>query len=468
MAKSNLKSVISILLILIDLSVKTVFAIHHGSASISPRELNSTRTNGNFRQEYPSPTRIRTSPRPVKPARLPSSVNRLITATTDNTTSTPTVSTTTIGSRGTDNSNLIAKPTLLGVTSTNHTDITPSATSSNADGEDELLCLLKLYTDIVVEDKVTNIGHIDIDNNRLIFLIPLIIIYWHHRHPRDMIPFNDLEILLKELGDEARVHRRILNHMILRVDECYLDSSGRLTIAFEDDNPSAILLYNKRRQEQQARAAEALRVLDAWLSDRNANNQAPDYDKLREDIQKNPKLYTSLSLRRSSAREIRHWFESFLNLNYSNRLKHKDRPTTTTAEQIRLVNATTEISETTSVGYRETKNSESITTANVTEGVVHYDTTTIKPSFDIDPERSNVTDATSTTLETEVPFIIDTIKDQRNVAQMIRNSSHTDTTNGRPLQLSLLNSSQNNEFFDLVSSILMEMDTINNSTNLSL
>lgn len=471
MAIINPKPLISVLLVLINVSVISVSAgqpVWLASSVAREPDNQPSRANVNFRQEYPSPTRLRTTPRPVKPAKLQSSGNRSIATTT--TTVAPIASTTTIRSSGATSNESNTKPILIGLSS-NFTEVTTSPANGENNGEDELLCLLKLYTDIALEDKVTNIGHVDIDNNRLIFLIPLIIIYWHHRHPHDPMPYYDLEILLKELGDEARVHRRVLNKMILRIDECYIDSAGKLTIAIEDDSPKAIFLHNKRRQEQQARAAEALRVLDGWLSNRasNDNYQGPNYDKLRSDIQKNPNLYTSLSLRRSSAREIRHWFESFLNLNTSNRPKHKDRPTNTTAPV-----ATTTTTTMTTLGPNRLVVSTTIAPSTTTVSLGSNDqnfTTTSRTNEEVSEGAvSSFSNASvsATLAALERPAILDTINDHKNVPQVIPDSSQIDLSDGRHTQLSLLNASQNNEFFDLVSSILMEMDTINNSTNLSI
>lgn len=334
-------------------------------------------------------------------------------------------------------------------------DYMNSTSVPDATGEEELLCLLKLYTDIVVEDKVTQIGHIDVDNNRLIFLIPLIIIYWHHRHPHEVLPFGDLESLLQELGDEARVHRRVLNKMVLRIDQCYFDSPI-------EDQPG-VIKATKRRQEEQVRAAQALRVLEGWLADGSSgvSQSSLSHDRFSPPTnQSNPSaanLYSSLSLRRSSAREIRQWFESFLSLNSS---RHKDKNRTTTISPIQV--------ETTTVTTSLDNNNNSQSVNIHATGELDNFKTDQNTHSEIPLENSNSEkNLSSLTQDSNTDKIINNSSLTTN-GQSDKNQVVANISDGRLSEFSLLNTSQNNEFFDLVSSILMEMDTINNSTSIVL
>lgn len=405
---------------------------------VSQKNVNSSRSFGNIRPENlftPKPKTVRPfKPRPQVPP------NKLAIQ----------VVTTTTGSLPNPTTNdVITEPPVLGIMP--EQEDSNSTSGQKETGEEELLCLLKLYTDIVVEQKVTQIGHIDVDNNRLIFLIPLIIIYWHHRHPHDILPFSDLEVLLQELGDEARVHRRVLNKMVLRIDQCY--ASLATGDPFEDQ--PGVIMATRRRQEEQLRAAQALKVIDSWLSDGHSIRLASstqDRTGLATN-QTNPlmaDLYSSLSLRRSSAREIRHWFESFLSLNSTNsRSKHKDKTGTTTLKPTQV--------ETTTALHEENNQTKSSAAGEVAE--LNKDVQSTRSEFPLG--NTNAPDNLST--HKQEPNI------DSNVTGQIENRTQTQNLyDGRLSELSLLNASQNNEFFDLVASILMEMDTINNSTVMSL
>lgn len=166
---------------------------------------------------------------------------------------------------------------------------------STAEDEDaELLCILKLYMDSFV-----NVSKIDM-NDRLIFLVPLIIIYWRHRHPNTPLPFQDIDNLLREVGNEALLYRVILSEVSSKVEQRCIDL-----------RPST---HDSSRQPGLMRSFEALKILRNWIDD------------YKDDID----LSQTISGRQSGIREIRRsWWENLIN---SARLVNRVTPNNNVAD----------------------------------------------------------------------------------------------------------------------------------------
>lgn len=173
---------------------------------------------------------------------------------------------------------------------------------SQHDHEQELLCLVKLYVDSFVEHSVSHLGYVDM-NDRLIFLVPLIIIYWRSRHPTESVPFREIDGLLREIGDEATAHRQILHELIRKVNE-------------QDHCYRKIVQSNFQNQRDQTKSAETMRIFKSWLGnpDSVVNSLSNfDFDLLNS---------------QSEAREMRLWFHTLAAVSgqplaTSRQLRHK-------------------------------------------------------------------------------------------------------------------------------------------------
>lgn len=149
----------------------------------------------------------------------------------------------------------------------------------------ELLCLVNLYMSSYVSlDKEVDM------NDRLVFFVPLIIIYWHHRRPHTPFPYSELDGMLRDIGQEGRVHRLVLQDLTKRMEanECKQPGLAANASRFVDESVSSA-----RDQGEQANALKALQLLKAWLDleDRRADEMA------------------DLTARQSGqARQLMHWF----------------------------------------------------------------------------------------------------------------------------------------------------------------
>jgi len=164
---------------------------------------------------------------------------------------------------------------------------------SPLDDNQQLLCVIKLYFDALINDRIQRNDQVDL-NDRLAFFIPLIIIYWTHRHPREPLPYTEIDSLLEEVGEEAEFHRRVMADVMKTADrQCARNASTR-----------------PDRSRDHRRAIEALRILREWLDDSQKfeSGESP-----------------GISSRQSGAREIRHWFESLINLNKKAATSSMDR-----------------------------------------------------------------------------------------------------------------------------------------------
>lgn len=110
--------------------------------------------------------------------------------------------------------------------------------------QDEMLCQLQLYQSLLLQTSRGPRTSIDLQDDRLIFLIPLIIIYWHHRHPHQMIPLESIQLMLPRLSEsENSVQMLLLKRMIFEINSrggrCYNDIGKQAFVNLEDSKGKA-------------------------------------------------------------------------------------------------------------------------------------------------------------------------------------------------------------------------------------
>ena len=130
-----------------------------------------------------------------------------------------------------------------------------NSTAQVATSDEETLCLVRLYVDTLVREH-SAVGRVDL-NDRLLFLVPLIIIYWRYRHPHESrLPITGIDRLLEEIGDEAQVHRRVLRELAKSSSEECSPASSRQPNRTTTNDETA------RSNEQEK---FALQILQSWF-----------------------------------------------------------------------------------------------------------------------------------------------------------------------------------------------------------
>lgn len=328
-----------------------------------------------------------------------------------------------------------------------------------ASNNQELLCLMKLYAETFASDSFNQETQGEL-NDRLVFLIPLIIIYWRHKHPHEPVPFREIDIMLLEAGDEAKIHRKVLQEVARRVDRhCYGASQA----------------MQLRRKQEQVRAAEALAVLKNWMS----YPSQPDEEFEEEEEEESQPL-----ARQSGAREIRRWFESLLRLNKRTTalLSQRDRArlgveSTRPPFSYLEVSASNRSPSTTTTSTATTTTTTTATTTTTTTpspesttepfGWPHYgnkSVTSLRPHHysERQPVEGPPVDSSqmigygadyTSSLATESPNV--TLANQFRDLQSVLSS---------PEQPVKLNASHYGEFFETISALISEIDSIHNAT----
>lgn len=337
------------------------------------------------------------------------------------------------------------------------------------DQEDrELLCIFGLYTDsLILVDK-------DLDmSDRLVFFVPLIIIYWHHRHPHAPLPFKELDGLLRDLGPEAHLHRLVLlefAQQLAAANQCrgHSDSTQQASLMR--------LLFTQHQQEQ-ARAIEAIRILKIWLDEE-------DQQILQASDQADQAAQTAQTARQSGARQIsRHWFRDLVNQNRrrfrtsshrggnASRLTSEAPSTSTakseTSQELSLSSLTPPVTE---AGSTEMTTPESPFSVGLDETL--SDMSTEKPygwpyfaESRITPTEPRA-EASTSDIQIELDTtLLNRVRDLRptsTVALSTTSSSPTASTvplTGQPMP------NYHGELFHLVSRIIDDINQLNNSTS---
>lgn len=319
------------------------------------------------------------------------------------------------------------------------------------DDSQRSLCIIRLYVDALINGRARQNDQVDM-NDRIAFFIPLIIIYWRHRHPREPLPFEEIDNLLAEVGEEAELHRRILQDMVKKVEQqCVQNNDNNKYFA---------------RQRDQKKAAYALRILRDWL----------DESKKFEDRDSLP------TTRQSGAREIRVWFESLVNLNKKAATSSVDRvrldpnrldftytstalpPTSTTLTSvapIRQVNRPpfNRQNEPGSGGETPSETNGGVTAILATNkepyGWPHYNRSTTTEPSNLQTAVSTPSYSSETSVTTEL-FNVTLVNQLRDLGSVLSSNSRLATDS--------LGVSQYGEFFEMVSSIIDEINNIHNST----
>lgn len=295
----------------------------------------------------------------------------------------------------------------------------------------ELLCKLTLYTSSMTRgnrsETTTSITESD---DRLIFLIPLVIIYWHHRHPHEPLPLRDLELLLQQYDDgEQSKAIREMNSIIGEQRRC-LDTPLGQQLRLEDTNS----------RQDQLRLEKSLMDLE---QEHGAlpTNYAPADNILRG---------------QSGVRELRQWLNALLGTRRRKSAKKQ------TAKVQNVTTATTTTAPTT--GYMAHGMSEETTTLN----------SLLPPEyFAINQSLIQL----STTSKPMAPT--EALDESLNITLSLRNSSSessldsqftpTATDHDTGLYESGKDTNRGNrdgEFLNIISSIMTDFDQIYNSTGI--
>lgn len=314
----------------------------------------------------------------------------------------------------------------------------------------ELLCRLGLYEDMrLASQRKTKLEHIEAED-RLIFLIPLIIIYWHHRHPQFQTLLADLNSVVSELGDDSISQRRIIDKMIAKVDDKYSCL----------DLIQPVWLQDGENSKQFMKTVEALSSLRSLL-DRSVFEGGDHLD------------------RQVGARQIRGWFSNLLQHNLSHSAKkpaHSRTPTVTTESSVETStiatttepygwphyeNRTTTVATTTS-RFPPWPHGQSESSWTVTVGTTAAllaatsATTTIHPSTEettTEIQDSNVAITTTPSAGTE--FALEP-------TPTIQTNDMAIVSERQPQQVA--GDTHEVEFFNMVSSIMTDIDQMYNST----
>lgn len=310
-----------------------------------------------------------------------------------------------------------------------------TANLTEQDSEQELLCLVKVYMDTYVDHNLYNVGFVDM-NDRLVFLVPLVIIYWHHRHPHRPVPYADIDGVLREIGGpEADGHRLVLKDVVKKLSgQQHYCSATRTPVPSSDGD------YQRANQQ---RAAEALRILKEWLGD-SEQLVEPDSE---------PAGSTDLNRQSSSGREIRNWFQALANLH--RRPSNSNGSTTTTTRRPSYVTldpsnfvSTTPTTTTITITTETLPPVASTSPTGEPFGMPHLENRT----------RVGQDRPTVPLMSMSNPNLMEQLKDIQ---------SSLSVANATLEQQVRLNASHYGEFFELVSSIITEIDNIHNSTYLN-
>lgn len=149
----------------------------------------------------------------------------------------------------------------------------------------ELICRLKIYIDTASTNRTIEVQEFK-KENRIVFLIPFFIIYWHYRYPRHPMPLTEVDEFLDELGDEAIIYRLELKEFMMKLDgkESCLEISS----------------WNQTNIEHLKTAETILNLYG--LNDGHEHQETPDFS--------SPSIRRGIE-RYSESSEVRHWLENF-------------------------------------------------------------------------------------------------------------------------------------------------------------
>jgi len=324
---------------------------------------------------------------------------------------------------------------------------TPIMSKQDQD-EADLLCKLRPYVSHIGNDRMFDATR-GKSSDRLVFLIPLIIIYWHSRHPHEPLTMSEISSILQELdADAGSLWLRTLVDRIGAENGCADVARGRFA--------------SKRRPISD----ETLRI---W---RQFSNKLESIHNRRA-----LEMY-STSERQLGTRDIRRWFDALFGMG-------SKKPADQAAVRTQPVS---------SQSPQELKRDEGNEDQGTTEpyGWPHYEnrSTTLAPSTSRAPWPPWPHSGESTTIlppnsdPNKLPFNPDfngTTNLRRELEFVAREgeNSSSDTSQKAPVEskesqsigerpLVVMNATQQAEFFNIISSILADIDQINNSTRFEL
>lgn len=324
----------------------------------------------------------------------------------------------------------------------------------------EILCIFKLYM-----DSFMNISKVDM-NDRLLFLVPLVIIYWRHRHPFSPFPFQEIDRLLRDVGQEAQVYRVVLHEVAGKAEQ---ECSSQRPLTHE----------RAAQSEQRAKSLEAIEILRNWMDTPGA-----EIDGLA-------------SGRRTGAREMRHWLVDLIKPSGLN--SNKRQPQQPQQQQLVMVKRPESLANETAA--QMTFKPSQMITSQPFEGGRHglmsdifhekagpapmpTDPTNDSPMTSTEPygwphygnktaPRDKLRNESGTSpgptaqspLETAASNVslINQLKDLQRV-QPTRAGSEDLSRTGQPE--SVIEPSHYSEFFDMVSSIIDELNQLNGASSL--
>lgn len=378
----------------------------------------------------------------------------------------------------------------------------------NGNIDTELSCLVKLYEILMKEEWLSEVSFSASADDRVIFLIPLIIIYWHHRHPHKPIPFGEIEGLLQRMDDDqARAEQIVLRHMMT-----VLGARGKCLEVSTNERDSYLEQIKTKKMKRQS---DAIQLLNNWIEDMDKSHMLPLGDR-QSGIRSMSALLKALA--NIQKRPIKVFEDGYASTSSSLMQSVRGR----IDEHIEL--ATTSIPVTTfteSNSIRELNVSRGAITTTTRSHLYNYLETTVKPSpaASVLPSSSVKTTMTTTTTsslsesQSTDKTIVAPLSDHSNISMIIQSSGSDSssnatmtthlvgndsittvknfiesssissttlnplTTSNAYLQLSStyanipedvasnLNHTNCKEIFGFVSSIFDEMDQIYNSTN---
>lgn len=315
----------------------------------------------------------------------------------------------------------------------NNSQQKPRSRQNMDESNQKLLCIIRLYVDGLVSARSRDNDQVDM-NDKIAFFVPLIIIYWNHRHPREPLPYNEIDNLLAELGAEADHHRKVLQDVMKSADrQC---GGNRFVSAVNTGD------FKK--------AIEAIQILRIWL----------DESEIFEIQDGAP------TSRQSGAKELRLWFESLISLN-----KKSD---SATVQRLKLTQpdlTTSKPIEATTIASRPPAPIDMSPTVTTGPPLDNTMPTTTEP-YGM-PHYGNRSTTTTESLNRSEVFTTSSPRavngtDTTSVDIALINQLHGLSPGATPSRTysSVLNPhlSQYGEFFEIVSSIIDEINNLHNTT----
>lgn len=302
------------------------------------------------------------------------------------------------------------------------------------------------------------------EEDRLVFLIPLIIIWWHHRHPNERLELDDIRYILKDL--ETGPDSLSLNEKIACLK---LEKDYALTNYLKEKSVS----FNEKLRESENFLASLWNEFEVPTN--STATELPDPD-----------------ARKSGAREIRQWFDALLQVTpvRTNIDKRADKNWAKLRPQSQSITTTTTTTSTTTPApalstvqplettitnsYRQDEDiaTSTIAAPSTTEepfGWPHHEnrtgTSTRRPNQLSEPMEP--VELTTLKLTTETTTV-DEARQRQPQEEPVATVSTTNelvTTSALTLEQTPTQRLQHSEFLNIVSSILVDIDQMfSNST----